>query len=81
MSASIHLIIPDLFLLQQFAASACSGLSLPALEKLLARSRQEPMAAQPTRGQSHKGTMLGGNPTGGQCVFGGTIVRAFGRGG
>ena len=52
MSANIHLIIPDLFLPQQFVASACSGLSLPALEKLLARSRQEPMAAQ-----SHKGTM------------------------
>ncbi|MEQ1813962.1 MAG: hypothetical protein ABL860_05860 [Candidatus Nitrotoga sp.] len=52
MSANVHLIILDLFLPQQFAASACSGLSLPALEKLLARSRREPMAAQ-----SHKGTM------------------------
>ncbi len=60
MSANIHLIIPDLFLPQQFAASACSGLSLPALEKLLARSRQEPMAAQPHIPQ-------GDNPTRGQC--------------
>jgi len=55
MSANIHLIIPDLFLPQQFAASACSGLSLPALEKLLARSRQEPMAAQPHKGAIPQG--------------------------
>ncbi len=56
MSANIQLIIPDLFLPQQFAASACSGLSLPALEKLLARSRREPMVAQ-----SHKGTIPQGD--------------------
>ena len=60
MYSNIHLVIPDLFLPQQFAASACSGLSLSALEKLLARSRQESMAAP-----SH--IPQGDNPTRGQC--------------
>lgn len=34
---SVHLVIPDLFLPKDFAAEACRGLSLPALEKLLGR--------------------------------------------
>jgi hypothetical protein len=36
---SIHLVIPDLFLPQQAAAEACTGLALPALQTLLARAR------------------------------------------
>lgn len=34
---NIHLVIADLFLPQHFAAEACAGLRLPALEKMLAR--------------------------------------------
>lgn len=37
----IHLVVPDLFLPQSVAAEACAGLSLPALETLLARSQVE----------------------------------------
>jgi hypothetical protein len=36
---SIHLVITDLFLPPDFAAEVCAGLSLPALEKLLARGK------------------------------------------
>ena len=39
----IHIVIPDLFLPQQLAAYASADLSLPALEKLLARARVEPL--------------------------------------
>ncbi|HET7833027.1 MAG TPA: hypothetical protein VFK88_08700 [Gallionella sp.] len=38
---SIHLVIADLFLPHQFATEIASGLSLPALEKLLGRGRSE----------------------------------------
>lgn len=38
---SINLIVPDLFLPPEFAAEACAGLRLPALEKLLARGHGE----------------------------------------
>jgi hypothetical protein len=38
---SVHLVIPDLFLPKDFAAEACRGLSLPALEKLLRRGHSE----------------------------------------
>jgi hypothetical protein len=40
----IHIVIPDLFLPQQLAAYASADLSLPALEKLLARAQVEPLA-------------------------------------
>ena len=46
MTSKIHLVIPDLFLPQQFASTACSGLAMPALEKILARSRREALSAQ-----------------------------------
>ena len=36
----VHIVIPDLFLPQQLAAYACADLSLPALEKLLARGQR-----------------------------------------
>lgn len=39
----IHIVIPDLFLPEQLAAYACADLRVPALEKLLARGRQEPL--------------------------------------
>lgn len=39
----IHIVIPDLFLPQQLAAYASADLSLPALEKLLARAQVEPL--------------------------------------
>jgi len=38
---SVHLVIPDLFLPQEFAAEVCAGLRLPALGKMLARGRSE----------------------------------------
>lgn len=38
-----HIVIPDLFLPQQLAAYASADLSLPALEKLLARAQVEPL--------------------------------------
>jgi hypothetical protein len=38
---SVHLVIPDLFLPKDFAAEACRGLSLPALEKMLGRGYSE----------------------------------------
>jgi hypothetical protein len=40
----VHIVIPDLFLPQQLAAYASADLSLPALEKLLARAEVEPLA-------------------------------------
>jgi len=43
---SVHLLIPDLFLPQQVAAEACSGLALPALETLLARAQTTPLSAE-----------------------------------
>jgi len=39
----VHIVIPDLFLPQQLAAYASADLSLPALEKLLARARVVPL--------------------------------------
>ena len=45
MSTHYHLVIPDLFLPKEIAADACAGLQLPALEKLLARARPEPLLA------------------------------------
>jgi hypothetical protein len=38
---SVHLVIPDLFLPQDFAAEVCAELGLPALEKLLGRGHSE----------------------------------------
>ncbi len=46
MTSKIHLVIPDLFLPRQFASSACSGLAMPALEKILARSRRKALSTQ-----------------------------------
>lgn len=46
MTSKIHLVIPDLFLPQQFSGAACSGLTLPSLEKILARSVRESIPAQ-----------------------------------
>ena len=40
----IHLLIPDLFLPQEVAGEACAGLSLPALEWLLARAQPHSLA-------------------------------------
>ena len=40
---NIHIVIPDLFLPQQLATYASGGLSLPALEKLLARATVAPL--------------------------------------
>lgn len=40
---TVRIVIPDLFLPQQLAAYASADLSLPALEKLLARARVEPL--------------------------------------
>jgi hypothetical protein len=37
----VHLLIPDLFLPRDFAAEACAGLSVPALEKMLGRGRSK----------------------------------------
>ena len=37
----VHLLIPDLFLPGDFAAEACAGLSVPALEKMLGRGRSK----------------------------------------
>ena len=38
------MVIPDLFLPHELMGEACSGLKLPALETMLARARQEPLA-------------------------------------
>ena len=38
---SVHLVIPDLFLPEDFAAEAGAGLSVPALEKMLGRGHSE----------------------------------------
>ena len=40
---NVHMVIPGLFLPQAIAAEACAGLPVPALEKLLARARPEPL--------------------------------------
>ena len=42
----IHVVIPDLFLPESLAKDVCAGLSLPVLEKLLARSDAQPLPAQ-----------------------------------
>ena len=44
---SVHLVIPDLFLPKDFAADACRGLSLPALQKLLGRGHSEMLEPVP----------------------------------
>ena len=44
---NVHLVIPDLFLTKDFAAEVCDGLSVPALEKLLARGRGEILESVP----------------------------------
>lgn len=41
----LHIVIPDLILPRQLADYACSGLRLPALEKLLARAKSGPLQA------------------------------------
>jgi hypothetical protein len=38
-----HIVVPDLFLPQSLAKEVCAGLSVPALEKMLARSNAEPL--------------------------------------
>jgi hypothetical protein len=38
---SVHLVIPDLLLPEDFAAEVCAGLSVPALEKMLGRGHSE----------------------------------------
>jgi len=42
----IHVVIPDLFLPESLAKDVCAGLSLPVLEKLLARSDAQPVQAR-----------------------------------
>lgn len=37
----VHVVIPDLFLPQSLAKDVCAGLSLPVLEKILARSNKQ----------------------------------------
>jgi hypothetical protein len=44
---SVRLVVPDLFLPREFAAEVCAGLRLPALGKILARGRSEPLEAVP----------------------------------
>lgn len=44
---SVRLVVPDLFLPQEFAAEVCAGLRLPALEKILARGRSEAVKEMP----------------------------------
>lgn len=53
----LHLIIPDLFLPTDFAAEVCSGLVLPALQKILARGRGENGAAIPL--ENHLSALFG----------------------
>ena len=43
---SVHLVVSDLFLPHEVAAEACTGLKLPALEKLLARARPAPLPTE-----------------------------------
>ncbi len=43
---NIHLVVPDLFLPSQVPAEASAGLALPALGKILARARQEPLSPE-----------------------------------
>ena len=43
----VHLVIPDLFLPKDFAAEACRGLSVPALEKLLGLGHSEKIEPVP----------------------------------
>lgn len=38
---TVHLLVPDLLLPKEIAAETCAGLSVPVLEKLLARARSE----------------------------------------
>lgn len=45
MTAKVHLLVPDLLLPQEIAADACAGLSLPALERILARGRPQALPA------------------------------------
>lgn len=42
---NVHLLVTDLYLPGEYAAEVCSGLQLPALEKLLARARTMPGAS------------------------------------
>ena len=42
--SNVQVVIPDLFLPHELMRQACSGLKLPALETMLARARQEPLA-------------------------------------
>lgn len=44
---SVHLVITDLFLPKDFAAEVCAGLTVPALEKMLARGPSEILEAAP----------------------------------
>lgn len=44
---SVHLVVTDLFLPQDFAAEVCADLPLPALRKMLARGRSEMCPAAP----------------------------------
>jgi len=44
---TVHLVIPDLFLPKDFAAEVRSGMSVPALEKLLARGMNETLVPMP----------------------------------
>ena len=41
----LHLVVPDLILPKQLAEYACGGLSLPYLEKLLARAASAPLSS------------------------------------
>ncbi|MDZ4202695.1 MAG: hypothetical protein U1C96_11195 [Gallionella sp.] len=54
---SVHLLVPDLLLPQEFAAEVCAGLHLPALEKILARGRRLPAQAVPL--ESRFGQLFG----------------------
>lgn len=45
MAACAHIVVPELFLPKALAAEVCAGLSLPALEKILARAQPEKLSA------------------------------------
>ena len=54
---SVHLVVTDLFLPEDFAAEVCAGLHLPALERMLARGTE--LAKQADAGSSLEEVLCG----------------------
>ena len=50
MSKHLHLVVPDLLLPQAVGKQLCDGLHLPALEKILARAKTEPLPSTSLEG-------------------------------